>query len=74
MQVEIYGPDDKVHYRRPIHDKDVYEALERPGYYVPCPKCQEQRRRISGRLFDAGDGTVGLRCNRCGFASAGGQG
>lgn len=78
MQVEIYGPDDKVHYRRPIHDRDVLEALERPGYYVLCPRCQSQPivrpGWEPGRLFAPGLGAIGLRCRQCGFASAGGQG
>jgi hypothetical protein len=74
MQVEIYGPDNKVHYRRPIHDRDVFEALERPGYYVLCPRCQERPLPgcAPGRLFAPPLGAIGLRCTQCGFASAGG--
>ena len=34
MQVEILGPDGKVHYRRPHDHPDVWEALKTPGYSV----------------------------------------
>jgi hypothetical protein len=32
--IEIWGPDGKVHYRRPPGHPDLAEALRRPGYSV----------------------------------------
>lgn len=33
-QIEIMGPDNKVHYRRPSSDNLVEQALTRHGYWV----------------------------------------
>lgn len=57
-QVEIFGPDGKVHYRRPINHHDVMEALDTHGYYVACPACDQ------GRLHS---GTNLLQCRHCGY-------
>ena len=40
-----------------------------------CPECDRWiDGRVKGKLFDAGGGTLGLRCTKCGFATCGGQG
>jgi hypothetical protein len=55
-QVEIFGPDNTVHYRRPVKHPDVIEALNTNGYYVICPSCRD------GRLLQAGGGILGCLC------------
>lgn len=54
-QVEIFGLDDKVHYRRPLNHPDVLEALRTQGYYVICPACKD------GKLIHT-NGILGCLC------------
>jgi hypothetical protein len=35
---EIFGPDRRVHYRRPVNDPMIAEAIRTPGYYVEVRK------------------------------------
>ena len=41
MQVDILGPDNKVHYRREHDHPDVLEALKTPGYSVHSEKQED---------------------------------
>lgn len=34
MIAEIYGPTGRIHYRRPVGDPLIAEALQTPGYSV----------------------------------------
>jgi hypothetical protein len=54
---------------------DEFEKVRTFNAGDVCPECA---KRITdspkGVLFDAGNGTLGLRCTVCGFATCGGQG
>jgi hypothetical protein len=50
---EIFGPDHKVHYRRPVGDPMVAEAIRTPGYYVEIRKVKPLFIPLKREWFDA---------------------
>lgn len=50
---EIFGPDRKVHYRRPVDDPMVAEAIRTPGYYVEVRKIKPLFIPLKREWFEA---------------------
>lgn len=48
MIAEIVGPSGRVHYRRPVDDPLVIEALRTPGYTVRLAESETQERAWDG--------------------------